>query len=133
MVFTASLAGVSLLVVLVALWSGRLTPLADPSLSYPQFLSEVKAGRVDRIAQTGNILVVALGDERFVVAVPSGVDVQADVLSVFTPRTSRPAVYYVKTDPGASWLGIALAGLLPAALVLGLAIWVRAAHRFSST
>lgn len=115
------------LVLLASLVVGMWIALDHPAgttLTYEQFLSEVRAGRVDSVLQHGSSLTVSVGKEQALVTMPSGVDVAADVAEALGPRPAKTVglgVYAGGTD-----VGMLAAGLLPLLLLVGLVVWVRA-------
>ncbi len=117
------------LLLLASLVAGMWIALDHPAgttLTYEEFLGEVRAGRVDAVLQHGRSLTVSIGKEQAHVTTPSGVDVAADVAEALGPRPAKAVglgVYAGGTD-----VGTLAVGLLPLLLVVGLVIWVRAAR-----
>lgn len=117
------------LLLLASLVVGMWIALDHPTgatLTYEQFLGEVRAGRVDAVLQRGSSLTVSIGKEQARVTTPSGVDVAAKVTEALGPRPAKavgPGVYAGGID-----VGTLAVGLLPLLLVVGLVIWVRAAR-----
>ncbi|MDQ6794509.1 MAG: ATP-dependent zinc metalloprotease FtsH [Chloroflexota bacterium] len=107
-------------VALLYTWiSASSTPVTKP---YSGFLTDVKAGVVDKVVHQGDTLTITTKDQppkTYTVTVP-GVPGLHDVLKDIQLAAGTAAIptYDVKPAPDTSWVGLLLTGLLPL-LVIG--------------
>ena len=95
-----------------------ITAPAAPSTGYSQFLSDVGAGRITKVVQTGTVLEVSGSGGTYTVQVPTILtDVYGDVEAARAAGASAPQ-FEARPAPDTSWLGLILTSLLPFAVVL---------------
>jgi hypothetical protein len=92
---------------------------AAASVGYSQFLSDVAAGSVTQVVQTGTVLEVTGSRGAYAVEVPTVLtDVFGDVEAAATDGGTSPPQFEARPGPDTSWIGLVLTALLPFAVVL---------------
>ncbi len=103
---------------------------AGPTLAYDSFRNDLAAGRVDQVIELGSRVEVVEGDARFVVAVPEGADVRADIAA---SAPSDPAFGGIAAGDDLAAL-VAATPVFPVMLLaVGLLIWARSLFRLRPT
>ena len=92
---------------------------AAATTGYSQFLTDVEAGSVTRVVQTGTVLEVTSSRGAYTVEVPTILtDVYADVDAAATDGGASTPQFEALAAPDTSWIGLLLTALLPFAVVL---------------
>jgi hypothetical protein len=111
---------------------------AATSVPYSQFLSDVAAGGISRVVQTGTVLEVSGSRGAYTVAVPTLLtDVYGDIAAAAADEGAAgvPA-FETRAEPDSRWLALVVTAVLPvvaALLILGLILVIvgRATRRDS--
>lgn len=131
-VLLVALAAIGVLIAPSAAWLA-LGQASGTPISYTQFLDEVGADAVDRVWQDGNELTVLMGGEQFLVVVPAGANVAADVGGQAAAHPgvggTTISVEIEQTTPMAGWFPIVVTGVLPLVPAAGLLLWARSVLR----
>jgi hypothetical protein len=102
-----------------ALMYAWISAPAAPSTGYSQFLTDVAAGSVTRVVQTGTVLEVTSSRGAYTVEVPTVLtDVYGDVDAAATDGGASTPQFEARPAPDSSWIGLLLSALLPFAVVL---------------
>jgi hypothetical protein len=92
---------------------------AAASVGYSQFLTDVAAGGVTRVVQTGTVLEVSGVRGVYPVEVPTVLtDVFGDVDAAAADGGASAPQFEARPAPDTSWIGLMLTALLPFAVVL---------------
>ncbi len=106
------------LVVGIGLMYAWINAPAAATVPYSQFLTDVEAGRVTRVVQTGTTLEVSVAGGQYLVTPPTILtDVYGDVQAAAADRAAAPE-FLAEPEPDTSWIGLVLSALLPFAVVL---------------
>jgi hypothetical protein len=109
---------IALIAVPLLLFAWIRTP-ATATAGYSQFLSDVAAGSVTRVVQTGTVLEVTSARGAYTVEVPTILtDVYGDVDAAATDGGASTPQFEARAAPDTSWFGLVLTALLPFAVVL---------------
>ena len=102
-----------------ALMYAWITAPTAPSTGYSQFLTDVAAGSVTRVVQTGTVLEVTSSRGAYTVEVPTVLtDVYRDVDAAATQGGNTTPRFEAVAAPDNSWIGLLLTGLLPVVATL---------------
>jgi hypothetical protein len=106
-------------VMVAALIYAWISAPAPASAGYSQFLTDVAAGGVTRVVQTGTVLEVTSARGVYTVEVPTVLtNVYADVDAAAAQGGGSVPLFEARPEPDTSWLGLVLTALLPFAVVL---------------
>ncbi len=97
------------------------------TVGYSEFLSSVKAGKVQTVVQQDQMLTVTEQGKTYTVVIPSVLtDVYSDMQKAASEGGQKlPAnAYSAKEAPDTSWLGLILTGLLPLILIGGFIVFM---------
>jgi hypothetical protein len=98
---------------------------AATTVPYSQFLTDVEAGGITRVVQTGTLLEVSGPHGAYTVEVPTILtDVFGDVDHAAAAGGAAAPLFEARPEPDTSWIGMVVAGLLP--LVVTLIVFVLA-------
>ena len=128
------LGAVIALLAVAALTYAWISAPAAATVGYSQFLTDVAAGGVTRVVQTGTVLEVTGSTGTYTVEVPTVLtDVYGDVKAA-TPGGNSAPQFEARPEPDNSWIGLLVTGLLPIVatlliLALVLVIVSRASRR----
>ena len=119
------LGAVIVLLAAAALTYAWISAPAAATVGYSQFLTDVEAGGITNIVQTGTTLEVTGSAGTYSVEVPTVLtDVYGDVKAATSSGNSVP-LFEARPGPDNSWIGLVLTGLLPVVatlLILGLVL-----------
>ena len=97
----------------------RISAPAAPRTGYSQFLTDVSAGGITRVVQTGNVLEVSGSRGTYTVEVPTILtDVYGDVDAAAAESGASTPPFEARPGPDTSWVGLVLAAVVPLAVVL---------------
>ncbi len=109
---------ITVLAVSVLMYAWISAPAA-PSTGYSQFLSDVRAGRITNVVQTGTVLEVSGSGGTYTVTVPTILtDVYGDVDAAASDGGASTPLFEARPAPDTSWIGLVLTALLPFVVVL---------------
>lgn len=110
---------VALVLGVAALTYTWISSSGPASVPYSQFLSDVEAGRVTQVAQTGTALEVSGPHGVYQVTVPNVLtDVYGEMEHAAAGGDAAVPLFSARPEPDTSWIGLVLTALLPFALIL---------------
>ena len=108
------LGAVIALLAVSALMYAWISAPAAATVGYSQFLTDVEAGGITNVVQTGSVLEVSGSRGTYTVAIPSVLtDVYGDVKTAATQGGAITPQFQAVAEPDNSWIGLVLTGLLP--------------------
>jgi hypothetical protein len=122
------LIGIAAIVLVLGVAALMFTWISSPSAStvgYSQFLSDVEAGHVTQVVQTGTTLEVSARQGDYQVTLPTILtDVYGDIESAAAAGDAALPLFIAQPAPDTSWIGLVLTALLPFGLLLVALVFV---------